>query len=93
MNLIVSFVVTLVSLMLTTINYIKFPLIVGSVIGMIILSFNPAQASTVVEVYTQPSLIYVLLQWLTPIVGVGVGVIVFFFFYFLLLDKLMVEED
>lgn len=93
MNLIVSFVVTLVTLTITTLNYIKFPLIVGSVIGAIILSFNPAHASTVIEVYQQPSLFILLLQWLTPVVGFGVGLVIFFVLYFMTINKLMVQED
>jgi hypothetical protein len=72
MNLIVSFVVTLVSLTITTINYLKLPLVVGGIVGAIILSFNPAHANTMIEVYQQPSLFTLLLQWLTPVVGFGV---------------------
>lgn len=93
MNLVVSFIVTLVSLTITILNYIKVPLLVGSVIGAIILSFNPAHASTMIEVYQQPSLIYLLLQWLTPVAGVGVGLVIFFILYFMALNRLMSEQD
>lgn len=93
MNLIVSFVVTLVSLTITTINYLKLPLVVGGIVGAIILSFSPAHASTVIEVYQQPSIFSLLIQWLTPVVGFGLGLCIFFILYFMAINKLMVQED
>lgn len=93
MNLIVSFVVTLVSLTIATINYLKLPLVVGGIIGAIIISFNPAHASAAVEVYQQPSILELLIQWLMPVTGVGLGLCIFFVLYFMAINKLMIQED
>ena len=46
-NLVISFVVFLVSSLLSFVSYAKAPLIFGAVIGALILGFNPVYASEV----------------------------------------------
>lgn len=47
LNLILSFVVTLVSVVWSVVSYMKGPLAIGLIVGAVILSFNPAHAAEI----------------------------------------------